>query len=147
VCQGGLTEAWGAEEQRVVECFAAVAGGSDEDSEIGREAGLANELCEAARAERLLERTLFRLWFGHQDFIAHGLTLPTQPPGRKVQGTGFKAAPLAAPTIPQGWVGGPCTLDPVPGGAGGASASELLQREAEELTKVRAVSVGPYGIH
>jgi hypothetical protein len=60
----------------VVECFAAVAGGSDEDPEIGREAGLADKICEAARAERLLERTFFRLRFGGQDFIAHALTLP-----------------------------------------------------------------------
>jgi len=33
------------------------------------------------------------------------------------------------------------------GGRVGTSARQFLQREAEELTKIRTVGVGPYGIH
>jgi hypothetical protein len=97
VGKGGLTEAGGAKEQCVVECFAAVAGGSDEDPQIGGEAGLTDELCEVARSERFLEGTLFRLRFGGQDFISHDLTLPhhPHPPNRPGSGCRMQGAPIA----------------------------------------------------
>ena len=55
---------------------AAVACGSDEDPEVGGEAGLTNEFRQPARAQGLLERAFLGPRFGHQHVISHGLTLP-----------------------------------------------------------------------
>ena len=50
--QRGLAEAGGADEQHVVERLVALAGGLDEDREVGARLGLADEFRQQLRAQR-----------------------------------------------------------------------------------------------
>jgi hypothetical protein len=60
----------------VIECLTTITGGTDKDAEVRGQTILPDEILEPPRAQSLLERSFRRLWFGRQDFVRHGLTLP-----------------------------------------------------------------------